>query len=63
MSELERRIEDGVNFEYIPPTTRHRHRQLELELEDGIPSARGVFAGYRFTDDEYNRLKSADPIQ
>jgi hypothetical protein len=59
MSELERRIEDGVNFEYIRPTTRHR----QLELEDDIPSARGVFAGYRFSDDEYNRLKSADPIQ
>jgi len=67
MSELERRIEDGVNFEYIRPAVNYRQQQQqrqqhELE-EDDIPSARGVFVGYRFTDEEYKRLKSANPVQ
>jgi hypothetical protein len=57
MSELERRIEDGVNFEYIS-TANHRQQAHE----EDIPCARGVFVGYRFTDEEYKRLKSADPI-
>jgi hypothetical protein len=57
MSELERRIEDGVNFEYVS-TANHRQQAHE----EDIPCARGVFVGYRFTEEEYKRLKSADPF-
>jgi hypothetical protein len=59
MSELDRRIEDGINYEHIPAEANRRQK----ELDDEIPSARGVFAGYRYTSDEYSRLKSADPLQ
>ena len=66
MSEMERRIEDGVNYEH-PPSTGSRGQQKSKHAvspqDDGIPSARGVFVGYRYTKDEYDRLKSADPSQ
>lgn len=72
MTELERRIEDGVNYEHIPSQRKqayhHRHHRQHHVADggqgqvdnDGIPTARGVFCGYRFTQEEYNRLKSAN---
>jgi len=66
MTELERRIEDGIHYEHNPSPVNYRqryHQPTTAEPDDVIPSARGVFAGYRYTEDEYNRLKSADPCQ
>ena len=66
MTELERRIEDGVNYEHIPhkrKKRKNRGSQQRATFQDSIPTADGVFVGYRFTDEEYGRLKSADPNQ
>ena len=67
MTELERRIEDGLNYEHIP-LDKSKYDSVgnvrtEKHQTESIPSARGVFAGYRFTQEEYDRLKSADPSQ
>ena len=71
MTELDRRIEDGVNYEHLPSTANERQTSRKNRHsgsanaknydneDDDIPSSRGVFVGYRVTDDEYNRLKSA----
>ena len=75
MTELERRVEDGVHYEHLTneahkksqqqqQQTRRRniHRDgTDLDDDDDIPSKRGVFIGYRYTEEEYHRLKSADP--
>lgn len=64
MTELDRRIEDGIHYEHMPSPVNNRQQNSKRPSslqQDGIPSARGVFVGYRFTEDEYNRLKSADP--
>eukprot|EP00980_Cylindrotheca_fusiformis_P021944 scaffold8798_cov117-Cylindrotheca_fusiformis.AAC.3 len=65
MSELERRIEDGVNYEHIPLPLHKRKKERSKNSgtapHDGIPTTQGVFCGYRYTSDEYDRLKSADP--
>lgn len=61
-SELERRVEDG---------TRYEHEELDdlfsqygnfktIEVDDGIPTVHGIFCGYRYTHDDYQRLKSAN---
>ncbi len=66
MTELERRIEDGVFYEHIPSQLKRHRRFPETpisEQDDKIPSTRGVFVGYRYTEEEYNRLKPADPSQ
>lgn len=67
MSELERRIEDGVSYEHIPQPLykrkKDRSRQTRTASMDNIPSTQGVFCGYRYTEIEYDRLKSADPSQ
>ena len=66
MTELERRIEDGVNYEHIPvrrKKRKDRSSRHRTTFQDSIPTADGVFVGYRFTDEERNRLKSADPNQ
>ena len=65
MTELERRIEDGVNYEHIPnhyASQYHANNGYHrTSSEDGTPYSHGVFCGYRYTDEEYGRLKSADP--
>ena len=97
MTELERRIEDGVHYEHLQPMTavaaattsqqklnrsNHGRRRPRSKFvgdttntgsgcsngmagdssEDGpMQTARGVFCGYRYTQDDYNRLKSAHP--
>lgn len=67
MTELERRLEDGLNYDHIPtpPSSFNPSREPKSHSErsESIPSTRGVFAGYRFTQEEYDRLKSADPTQ
>lgn len=66
MSELERRLEDGVNYEHLPAIDQAyqiRKPKTSEGKDDGIPLRRAVFVGYRYTEDEYNRLRSADPTQ
>jgi len=65
MTELERRIEDGIHYEHIVNTHVSqdglpRSKRLQEDDDNDIPRHRGVFAGYRFSEEEYNRLKSAD---
>jgi hypothetical protein len=65
MTELDRRLEDGVNYEHMP-SQAHKRRSgtkgyQDSSVDDETPSARGVFCGYRCTSEEYDRLKSADP--
>jgi hypothetical protein len=78
MSELERRIEDGINYEYDPFMSdsnfvagRNYHKNAAAnaaagqsrnkEKKKSAPPTRGVFCGYRATQEEIDRLKSADP--
>jgi hypothetical protein len=77
MSELERRIEDGINYEYDPFMSdsnfvagrNHKNaaaaagRKTKGSKQDkkSVPPMRGVFCGYRATQEEIDRLKSADP--
>lgn len=66
MTELERRLEDGVNYEHIPKQAR-KSRPYNKDnngnaREDEIPAARGIFVGY-YTKEEEQRLRSADPSQ
>lgn len=82
MSELERRIEDGVHYEHLAPSSFGRQQRQDIagvtsrhsrttfmgsdddgngHHDDSLPRARGIFCGYRYTQDDYNRLKSAHP--
>jgi len=77
MSELERRIEDGVNYEHFPaafhqnqnqphhrrermPGCHSKAKRISETEDDNIPGVRAVFCGYRYTPEDYNRLKAAD---
>mmetsp|Transcript_9399 Transcript_9399/g.28066 ORF Transcript_9399/g.28066 Transcript_9399/m.28066 type:complete len:156 (+) Transcript_9399:198-665(+) len=70
MSELERRIEDGVHYEHIPnhydvvqqmPGCHPKAKRIVNEEEaDNAPGVRAVFCAYRYSEEDYNRLKSAD---
>ena len=73
MTELERRIEDGIHYEHIQPSRSQHHsskdgpsqgnrafKEKDSEEEESQPKTRAVFCGYRYSEDEYNRLKSAD---
>jgi hypothetical protein len=69
MTELERRLEDGVNYEHFvdrpPRWSSHQHVSRISDSGDSadeIPRTRGVFCGYKATEEEYNRLKSANPL-
>jgi hypothetical protein len=81
MTELERRIEDGVHYEHllgVEQSANGRRQQSSASssssaktsgskfvgdntMNDTGVAARAVFCGYRFTEDDYNRLKSAHP--
>ncbi|KAL3939726.1 MAG: hypothetical protein SGBAC_005591 [Bacillariaceae sp.] len=63
MTELERRIEDGIHYEHIPNQHSQHHGKAysRTASKDGMPYSQGVFCGYRYTDEEYGRLKSASP--
>jgi hypothetical protein len=64
MTELDRRIEDGVNYEHMPNQAHRRQSgnkgNQDSSVDDETPSARGVFCGYRSTSEDYDRLKSAN---
>jgi hypothetical protein len=59
LTELQRRIEDGVNYEHWPDDEAFRGDCFADE--DEPERVEGVFFGYRVTKEEYDRLKSADP--
>jgi hypothetical protein len=71
MSELERRIEDGVNYEHDVDMSdsnfvagRNYHQNAAAGRKpkgSNKNNKRGVFCGYRATKEEIDRLKSADP--
>jgi len=71
MSELDRRIEDGVHYEHIPnfynQLNEEQHRMpgchskaKRMDDFDDAPGVRAIFCAYRYSDEEYNCLKSAD---
>lgn len=69
--EIQRRIDEGVHYEHYdengsggPRYGRRRTHRANAKRGTGVsgtPSVRGVFCGYRVTNEEYARLKSADP--
>lgn len=59
LSELQRRVEDGIHYEHWPEASEQSNNHAAKEPE--LPTCRGVFCGYRVTDEEYARLKSAAP--
>ena len=62
LSELQRRIDEGVHYEHwVEETDKPRRRRSTQAPANG--SVRGVFCGYRVTSEERTRLKSADPDQ
>ena len=64
MSELDRRIEDGIHYEHIPghyESQRHsKAKRIAETEEDDLEPVRAVFCAYRYSEEDYNRLKSAD---
>lgn len=78
MTQLERRIEDGVHYEHIPNNQRHGQgaKQARIsgyhakaatvpgdENDDNLPRVLAVFCGYRYTQDDYSRLQSAEVVE
>lgn len=61
MSELERRIEDGMYYEHELQSPRRQQRKEYATPKDDADAAKGIFCGYRTTDEDYSRLRSADP--
>ncbi len=75
VSELDRRIDDGMLFEHDKTTTssskshqrshrdrnNHQHSSSNHQDSAATPTFRGIFCGYRMTSYEYQRLKSAHP--
>jgi hypothetical protein len=57
VSELERRIEDGIHYQHWPEKRRQYHQKADPDA----PIRQGVFCGYITTQEDYKRLKSADP--
>ena len=78
MSELNRRIEDGIHYEHMPhhyesvnqnqkasrmPGCHSNAKRIVEDEDDDINTVRAVFCAYRYSEDDYNRLKSADMRQ
>ncbi len=74
MSELDRRIEDGIHYEHIPghyesqrqyhkgskmPGCHSKAKRIADTEEDDSEPVRAVFCAYRYSEEDYNRLKSA----
>lgn len=76
MSELDRRIEDGVHYEHMPNYYQSQNeyqkgsrmpgchsnakRIFDAEDDDDAHEVRAVFCAYHYSTEDYNRLKSAD---
>ncbi len=72
VSELERRIDEGIHYqhyidgeEYMASSPSNRRRRSKGSGDDdassSVKSVNGIFCGYRSTEEELSRLKSADP--
>mmetsp|Transcript_31952 Transcript_31952/g.52747 ORF Transcript_31952/g.52747 Transcript_31952/m.52747 type:complete len:138 (+) Transcript_31952:151-564(+) len=61
LSELERRIEDGVHYDHWPETRTRNNNKQQSNAESETQACRAVFCGYRTTSHDYDRLRSADP--
>jgi hypothetical protein len=66
-SELERRIQDGFTYDHFPEMSDSYVNSNQSTgsrfHHDDAPSARGVFCGMRTTQEDYNRLRSANANQ
>jgi hypothetical protein len=76
MSELDRRIEDGIHYEHMPNYYQSKNeyqkgsripgchsnakRMVDAEDDDDAHEVRAVFCAYHYSTEDYNRLKSAD---
>jgi len=58
-TELDRRVEDGFHYEHYFIANSWQQFQQEASSNDATPTVRGIFCGYRFTDEEHDRLRSA----
>ena len=75
VSELERRIDHGKEYEHWPEKSFYGsssyvngnsnvnsfHRRKSMDEDHGMPCVRGVFCGFRSSVDERARLKNANP--
>ena len=67
VSELERRIDEGVHYQpdnKFDEYQQHESSQQQRDLGDAfdnVESVKGIFCGYTSTQEEFSRLKSADP--
>jgi hypothetical protein len=67
VSELQRRIDEGIHFEHWdesgggPGRHKRAHNFKAHRGPTSGVSVKGVFFGYRVTKEEYSRLKSAHP--
>ena len=72
VSNLERRIEEGMNYHHDPFSyesirqSRKNGRKInvgkQIMEEDDTTRVHGVFVGYRVTKEERERMKSAHPM-
>lgn len=73
VSNLERRIEEGMNYHHDPfsyesirQSRKHGRRRMnvgkQMMEDDDITRVHGVFVGYRVTKEERARMKSAHPV-
>lgn len=53
LSELERRIDEGINYQ--------KCREKEGDIHAHEDRHQGIFCGYKVTEEEVSRLKSANP--
>jgi len=61
ISELQRRIDEGVFYEHIPELSRESKLDNEANEQDAERPMRAVFCGFRMTSEEKERLGSAHP--
>ena len=65
VSELQRRIDEGTHYQHFEEDNGSRSaNNTEQDGTNGVEDEvrhRGVFCGYRTTQEEISRLKSADP--
>jgi hypothetical protein len=59
LSELQRRIEDGVHYAHWHDY--QTHQDSDRYFKDASTVHRGIFCGFLTTKEDYRRLRSADP--
>lgn len=63
LTELQRRIEDGVHYEHWPDDETFGDSRTHDVANEDEPErvVEGVFFGYKVTKEDYDRLRSANP--